>query len=53
MRHAGTCYKAANWQCIGRITGRGKNSRSSKQALPIKDIWMYPLRKNYRDVLCR
>ena len=52
-RHAGTCYKAANWQCIGRTTGRGKKSRSSKQVLPIKDIWMYPLRKNYRDVLCR
>ncbi len=51
-RHAGTCYKAANWQCIGRTAGRGKKSLSSKQVLPTKDIWIYPLRKNYQDVLC-
>jgi len=51
-RHAGTCYKAANWQCVGRTTGRGKMSRSHEQSLPTKDIWMYPLRKNYRHTLC-
>ena len=52
-RHAGTCYKAANWQCIGRTTGRGKMSRSHEQSPPTNDIWMYPLHKNYRSTLCR
>jgi hypothetical protein len=51
-RHAGTCYKAANWQRIGRTTGRGKKSLSTKQAVPVKDIWMYHLHKNYRNMLC-
>ena len=51
-RHAGTCYNAANWQRIGRTAGRGKKSRTSKQLLPTKDIWIYPLRKNYQDTLC-
>ena len=51
-RHAGTCYKAANWQRIGKTTGRGKKSKSSKQVLPTKDIWLYPLHKQYRHSLC-
>jgi hypothetical protein len=51
-RHAGTCYKAANWQCIGRTTGRGKMSKGHEPVLPTKDIWLYPLCKNYRHTLC-
>ena len=51
-RHRGTCYKAANWINIGRTTGRGKKSTSHNQLIPIKDIWLYPLRKNFASVLC-
>lgn len=46
-RHAGTCYKAANWQWVGRTTGRGKKSTSHAQTLPTKDIWLYPLRRDF------
>ena len=51
-RHRGTCYKAANWINVGQTTGRGKKSSSHRQLIPIKDIWLYPLRKNFATVLC-
>ena len=52
-RHRGTCYKAANWINVGKTTGRGKKCYTHKPILPIKDIWLYPLRKNFRAVLTR
>lgn len=52
-RHRGTCYKAANWIHVGRTVGRGKKSRVHEQIIPIKDIWLYPLHKNFRSVLGR
>lgn len=51
-RHRGTSYKAANWVNVGKTVGRGKKSRVHEQIVPIKDIWLYPLRKNFRTVLC-
>jgi hypothetical protein len=53
QRHRGTCYKSANWTHVGQTTGRGKKSRVHHQIIPIKDIWLYPLRKDFADVLCR
>ncbi len=47
----GTCYKAANWVHVGQTTGRGKKSRVHHQIIPIKDIWLYPLRKDFASVL--
>lgn len=52
-RHRGTCYKAANWINVGRTAGRGKKSISHKQLIPAKDIWLYPLRKNFAAALCQ
>ena len=52
-RHRGTCYKAANWIHVGRTVGRGKKSLVHEQIIPIKDIWLYPLHKNFRSVLGR
>uniref|UniRef100_E6PQL9 Passenger gene of insertion sequence ISCARN22 n=1 Tax=mine drainage metagenome TaxID=410659 RepID=E6PQL9_9ZZZZ len=52
-RHKGTCYKAANWVLVGKTTGRGKKSLSHQQALPLKDIWLYPLRPDYAAILRR
>ena len=51
-RHKGTCYKAANWVLVGRTVGRGKKNRTNKQTLPTKDIWLYPLRRDYPRILC-
>jgi len=52
-RHRGTCYQAANWIKVGQTTGRGKKCPTTKPILPIKDIWLYPLHKNFRSILCR
>jgi Domain of unknown function (DUF4338) len=52
-RHKGTCYKAANWINVGRTAGRGKKSTSHKVLIPAKDIWLYPLRKNFSTLLCK
>ena len=53
QRHRGTCYKAANWVHVGQTTGRGKKSMVHHQIIPTKDIWLYPLHKNFASVLCR
>ena len=50
-RHRGTCYKAANWIHVGQTTGRGKKSLQHQPILPVKDIWLYPLCKNFRAIL--
>jgi len=42
-RHAGTCYRAANWQCLGQTDGRGRMDRRKQRALPQKSIFVYPL----------
>lgn len=52
-RHRGTCYKAANWIQVGQTVGRGKKSRVHDQIIPIKYIWLYPLRKDFRSLLAR
>ncbi len=52
-RHRGTCYKAANWVHVGQTAGRGKKCPVHQQIVPIKDIWLYPLRKNFASVLCQ
>ena len=46
-RFAGTAYAAANWHCVGQTTGRGRNDRHTRRALPVKSVWVYPL---IRDV---
>ena len=53
QRHRGTCYKASNWTLVGQTVGRGKKSRVHSQIIPVKDIWLYPLGKNFRTVLCQ
>ena len=47
-RFRGTCYKAANWIYVGQTQGRGKKDTHNLCLLPIKDIWMYPLIKDFR-----
>lgn len=50
-RFAGTCYKAANWRCVGETTGRGRDSISVRAVLPIKDVYVYPLASDFRKKL--
>ena len=51
-RFEGTCYKAANWVLLGVTEGRGKLDRYCKKELPVKRVYVYPLQKNFRTVLC-
>jgi len=50
-RFKGTCYKAANWLNVGRTTGRGRNGGHHNIIVPYKDIYLYPLEKDWRTVL--
>ena len=50
-RFKGTCYRAANWQHIGKTQGRGKLDTTHANAVPVKDIFVYPLTKNFREQL--
>ena len=51
-RFAACSYAAANWICVGPTCGRGRNDRLNQAGLPIKTIWLYPLRPDFRQVLC-
>jgi len=50
-RFRGTCYRAANWTHVGQTQGRGKLDRQNRYSLPVKDIFLYPLNKHFRQTL--
>jgi len=52
QRFRGTCYRAANWICLGRTTGRGKDDLAHRPNRPIKEVWGYPLGRDFRERLC-
>jgi hypothetical protein len=47
-RFTGTCYRAANWTCVGQTQGRGKLGDHRLGQVPIKTVWVYPLAKDFR-----
>ena len=51
-RFAGTCYRAANWVEVGLTQGRGKCDRHNRATLPVKAVYLYPLQRDFRQVLC-
>lgn len=51
QRYQGTCYQADNWIKAGETTGRGKLSKSNKAVLSIKDVYVYPLIRNFKQKL--
>jgi hypothetical protein len=52
-RYTGTCYKAANFQKIGQTKGRSRQDRYSKLKVSIKDIWVFPFQRNFKETLYR
>ncbi|WP_201733284.1 Druantia anti-phage system protein DruA [Acidithrix sp. C25] len=44
-------YKAANWIRVGQTKGRGKLDRYNQYALSVKEVYLYPLHRNYRSIL--
>ena len=50
-RFAGTSYRPQLTH-VGQTQGRGKLDVHRTHALPTKDIWLYPLRRDFRRRLC-
>ena len=50
-RFAGTAYRAANWLKVGSTSGRTRQDRERSIQAPVKDIYVYPLRRDFREVL--
>ena len=50
-RFKGTCYKAANWVRVGQTKGTAKRGHDHLFHGKIKDVYLYPLRKDYRKKL--
>jgi hypothetical protein len=51
QRFRGTCYRAANWTCLGRTTGRGKDDLTHQPNRPIKEVLGYALTPRFRTLL--
>jgi len=51
-RFRGSCYRAANWICVGQTRGRTRQDRQHVLQAPVKDVWVYPLQADFRKVLC-
>ena len=51
-RYLGTCYKAANFQWVGETRGRGRQDRRHEHRVPVKDIYVYPMKDNIQEELC-
>ena len=51
-RFKGTCYRAANWLRLGSTQGRTRNDRNHCLRAAVKDVYLYPLVKNFRRELC-
>jgi len=47
-RFTGASYRAANWIRVGQTQGRGKLDRTHQRALPVKDVYLYPLVRDFR-----
>jgi len=52
QRFRGTCYRAANWIHVGQTQGRGKLDRHKRFAVPVKDVFLLPLGRDFRQRLC-
>lgn len=48
QRFAGTCYRAANWIGLGQTQGRGRQGPSGRLSTSIKDVYVWPLHRNFR-----
>jgi len=50
-RFKGICYRAANWIRVGQSRARSRNDTHCTLKVPIKDVYLYPLIRNLREVL--
>ena len=50
-KYSGSCYRAANWQLIGKTKGRGCFDPKHERKETIKNILAYPLQPEWRHIL--
>ena len=50
-RFAGVCYRAANWIAVGETTGRTRQDRFNRIAVPRKAVLLRALVANFREEL--
>src|SRR4030042_18229 len=50
-RFIGTSYRAANWKHIGKTKGRGRQDSRHKSPVAVKDIYVYELSRNSKEIL--
>jgi hypothetical protein len=50
-RFRATCYKASNWQYVGSTQGRSRQDRCHCMKVPVKDVYLYPLHRGFREKL--
>ena len=50
-RFKGTCYKASNWIHVGETKGMSKKGHKHLKHGKIKDVYLYPLNKNFKRLL--
>lgn len=51
-RFYGTSYRASNWIWLGKTAGRKEAYPNGKVPDGKKDIYVYPLRRDWRSILC-
>ena len=52
-RFTGTVYQASGWIPVGTTQGRGRQDTHRDHDLPKKNIWLLPLRKDWKRILNR
>jgi len=50
-KYSGSCYRASNWKCIGKTTGKAWKDETNTDKTSSKTIFVYPLESNFRAVL--
>ena len=50
-RFRGTVYRAGNWQRVGATRGRTRQDRHTCIQVAVKDIYVDPLCRDFREVL--
>ncbi len=52
-RHTGAVYRASGWIPVGTTQGRDRYDTNNRYDKPKKDIWLRPLRKDWKRILNR
>ena len=52
-RHTGAVYRASGWLHVGTTQGRGRYDRLKQYDKPKKNVWLRPLRKDWKRTLNR